>query len=285
MQRLGLSLLLFLAPGAPLAAWGAKGHKASAGLALRTLPPELRAWFKGREEAFRDRAVEPDRWKDHDRKEGPRHFLDSEAYGGPAGVPFEVEAAMAKVGKAEFQKQGLLPWVIQDRFRDLVDAFRAGDPDKVVAVAGWLGHYVGDAQVPLHTTENHDGQLTNQRGVHGRWETGLVERYIVEDTLEVRAAKVDGEIMKAPWAWMEASHALMPKVLEDDKAADRTTPATERGKRRDTPYWMMYWAAQGPTVKQQLRKSGECLGDAILTAWVAAGKPKVTPIAPASATP
>jgi ribose 5-phosphate isomerase len=26
-----------------------------------------------------------------------------------------------------------------------------------------LGHYIADAHMPLHTSDNHDGQLTDQR--------------------------------------------------------------------------------------------------------------------------
>jgi len=37
---------------------------------------------------------------------------------------------------------------------------------KWLVTAGVLGHYVGDMSMPLHVTENHDGQATQQRGIH-----------------------------------------------------------------------------------------------------------------------
>lgn len=41
-----------------------------------------------------------------------------------------------------------------------------------------IGHYIADANVPLHTSENYNGQLTGQEGFHGFWETRLPELFI-----------------------------------------------------------------------------------------------------------
>lgn len=39
---------------------------------------------------------------------------------------------------------------------------------------GALGHYVGDLAQPLHVTENYDGQMSNQKGVHAWFEDDAV---------------------------------------------------------------------------------------------------------------
>ncbi len=165
--------------------------------------------------------------------------------------------------------------MIQDRWKDLVEAFQSGDKDKIAFATAILGHYVGDAHVPLHSTRNHDGEETGQRGVHSRWETGLVERYVVEADLDVRPAKVDPELMKAPWKWLRDSYALATKLLASDREADRTTPTNRRGARREGAYWLIFWAEQQETVKKQLQHSAEDLGDLVLSAWVRAGKPSM----------
>lgn len=265
-----MSLLLFLmAPS--LAAWGDKGHRVVSTLALRSLPDGLRAWFAGREADVCDHASDPDHWK-QDRKEGPRHFLDMEPYGDPERLPRTLDEARAKAGE-DYYRHGVVPWIIQDRWRDLVEAFRTGDPAKVAAATAILGHYVADAHVPLHTTENHNGQNTHQKGVHSRWESGLVERYVQEDALVVQPAQPDSAFLDRPWEWLKASHALVPQLLEDDLASDRTTPLGDRGKQRTQAYWLIFWAKQGPVVKQQLQLAGQHLSDAILNAWIAAGRP------------
>ena len=264
-------LILLLLAATPLWSWGDKGHRVVSTLALRSLPEEPRAWFAGREAEVCDHASDPDHWK-QDRKEGPRHFLDLEPYGDPEHLPRTLEEAHAKVG-GDYYRLGVVPWIIQDRWRDLVDAFRGGDPARVAMATAILGHYIGDAHVPLHTTDNHDGQLTNQRGVHSRWESGLVERHIMADDLTVVPAQPDLAIFDRPWDWLQAAHALVPQLLVDDRDADRTTPVGSRGKQRGEAYWMVFWAKQGPVVKQQLQLAGQHLGDAILSAWIEAGRP------------
>ncbi len=269
-------VMVFLLAGVShLHGWGDKGHRIVNGTMLKTLPPELKAWYVGREDFLRDHASDPDAWRNHDRKEGPRHFVDTEIYGGADKVPFEITDAIKQIGGDEFIKNGQLTWVIQDRWKDLVEAFQSGDKEKIAFQTAILGHYVGDAHVPLHSTKNHDGQESGQKGIHSRWESGLVERYVVEADLKVRAARVDPDVMKAPWKWLRDSFALVPKVLASDQEADRTTPPTLRGSRREGAYWPIFWAEQGPTIKQQLQLSAQHLGDLVLTAWERAGKPLV----------
>lgn len=256
-----------------LQAWGDKGHRIVNGTMLKTLPPELKACYTGREDYLRDHASDPDTWRNHDRKESPRHFLDTEVYGGAEKVPYEVEQAIQQVGREAFVKNGQLTWVIQDRWKDLVEAFQSGDREKIAFATAILGHYVGDIHVPLHSTRNHDGQETGQRGVHVRWESGLVERYVVEAELNVRQAKLDPDLMQAPWKWLRESYVLAPKVLASDKEADRSMLTESRGTPRNGVYWTILWAEQRGTVRQRLEQSAEALGDLVLSAWVRAGRP------------
>jgi hypothetical protein len=36
---------------------------------------------------------------------------------------------------------------------------------EILFIAADLGHYIADAHMPLHTSDNHDGQLTDQKGI------------------------------------------------------------------------------------------------------------------------
>jgi len=250
-------------------AWGRTGHKLVAELALKDLPPEVGLWLKGQERTFRDHSSDPDTWR-HDRKEPRRHYLHTESYGGPEGVPFEVQEAIQMVGAASFQKSGQVPWIIQDRLRDLVAAFRQKDRPRIALAATVMGHYLADLHVPLHTTRNHDGQDSRQQGIHRRWESGLVERFVLLEALTLQPARLEPGLEQAPWKWLQESNALVPKLLEDDRAADRTRP---RGKRRGQAYWKHYWELQGPVVQRQLSRAGHRLAQMILYAWTLAGSP------------
>lgn len=263
--------VLLLLAALPLTAWGDRGHRIASGLALSALPQPVRAWYAGQEEVVLDHASDPDHWR-ADRKEGPRHFLDVESYGGLDALPRTTEEARTRLG-GDFTRSGTVPWIVQDRWLDLVEAFRAGDGPAVVMATAILGHYIADLHVPLHTTSNHDGQATNQKGVHRRWESGLVERFLQAPDIEPLPAATAPDWPESPWNWLRATHALVPQLLEDDRAADRTTPLNGRESSRTQAYWMIFWARQGPTVKRQLQLSGKHLGDTILMAWIVAGRP------------
>ena len=275
MRILACLLTLSLWPPQPLAAWGHKGHEIVAALACRDLPPELSPWLQGREDILRDHVNDPDGWRNSDPLEGARHFLDSEAYGGPGSVPLAMTDAQARLGPVEFAKDGQVPWVIQDRVQELVKAFQGGDPAKVAFAAAILCHYVGDLNVPLHTTANYNGQFTGQTGVHARWETGLVERLGAWDP-EVRTATLNDHAYFDPFLWLRQSNARVQPLLQDDLDATGPGPAETQWNARNSNYWHEFSRLQGTTVKEQLARAGQRTAQMILLAWTLAGKPALS---------
>ena len=263
MRLLSLLVLACLTFTLPLAAWGRKGHRLVAQLALQDLPPGPAAWFHGSEAILLDHSSDPDQWK-QDPQEGPRHFLEMDPYG--ATVPYSMAEAQAQVGPALFRKAGQLPWVIQAQTTELIKAFQRGDRGQIAYVASILSHYVGDLHVPLHTVANYDGQLTDQKGVHSRWETGLVDRMTGEP--DSRPASLEPELTKAPWRWLTESNALAASVLADDRAS-----GPGQGAKGET-YWLLFAKRQGPVVKDQLARAGQHTAQLILFAWTQAGQPK-----------
>jgi hypothetical protein len=256
-------LVLLLAAG-PLLAWGEAGHRAVNTLAFKGLRPEIRAFLADQAERIRDLAPEADRARPHDVKEGPRHYLNVEFYGTVEDIPRDAGAALAfaKARGFQFERTGLVPWVIQDRAQRLAEAFRKGDAALAAEELAWLGHYVGDVHVPLHATRNHDGQETEQRGVHARWESGLVERFVDETALKVlptESAPLD------PFAWLAESFALAPSVLAHDLEAGR---GEERARpQRSSAYWKNFWALEQGTVTHRLEQAALRLRELVERAW------------------
>jgi hypothetical protein len=267
MRPIPVLLVLGLLAAFPLSAWGRKGHRIVASLAVQDLPAETHAWFAGLEDVVTNHSSDPDEWKS-DPLEGTRHFLEVDAYGGE--VPTLVSEAREKLGPAVFRRAGQLPWVIQDRVKDLAQAFQRGDRQQVAFQASILSHYVGDLHVPLHTVRNYDGQLTGQRGVHSRWETGLVDRLVGEPA--IRPATLAPNLLQAPWGWLLESNALVPALLKDDLAMNAGGSA--RGGRPES-YWMYFSRQQNPVVLEQLSRAGQRTAQLILLAWTMAGKPAV----------
>src|SRR5690242_16771149 len=124
-------------------------------------------------------AVNPDRRRYIAPDEAPRHFIDLDNYGDSAifKLPRYWNQAVEKFGEDSLNAHGILPWNIQRVYLQLKDAFFIRNPDRILKLSADLGHYIADAHVPLHTTRNYNGQLTNQIGIHAFWESRLPELF------------------------------------------------------------------------------------------------------------
>ncbi|WP_050977503.1 phospholipase C/P1 nuclease family protein [Nitritalea halalkaliphila] len=103
-----------------------------------------------------------------------------------------------------------------------MEAFKGGDPKVILRLAADIGHYIGDAHVPLHTTKNYNGQYTNQYGIHGFWETRLPELFSAEYNFFVGGASYLPNFREKIWQVVRESHALLPMTLEVERQLSTT---------------------------------------------------------------
>jgi hypothetical protein len=174
---LGLALLL-LCP-AEVGAWGFATHRMINEMAIDTLPEPLRSFFVGHRQEISDLAIEPDTVlrARYGQREAVRHFIDLDLYGKApfSELPRSYEQAVKRFGSETVTERGTLPWTILESHAVLVREMRAGNWEATLVTAGHSGHYVGDAFMPLHTTDNHDGQKSGQSGIHAAIEHELVD--------------------------------------------------------------------------------------------------------------
>ena len=108
------------------AAWGFEAHRLIADRAIDLLPAAIRPFFVKHRAFISEHAIDPDLWRTAGWvEEPPQHFLDMDAFG-PApfdALPREKDAAIAKFGKEMVQKNGLLPWRVEEMHGKLVRAF------------------------------------------------------------------------------------------------------------------------------------------------------------------
>ncbi len=95
----------------------------------------------------------------------------------------------------------------------LAQAFLNQDADQILKISTDLGHYVGDAHVPLHTTSNYNGQNTNQRGVHGLWESRLPELFDQQYDLFVGKGEYIDNVNAAAWNAVANAYLALDSVL------------------------------------------------------------------------
>jgi hypothetical protein len=151
-------------------------------------------------------------------------------------------------------------------------AMRDGEWTNAVRFAGALGHYVADLHQPLHCTENFDGRETGNDGIHLRWESEMPTR-IGPRTRPHEAMPAD--YLAHPWtnilAWAQASHELVPHILEADDTAMRTTGYDIESD----DYYRTLWAESGDVFVSQSALAATHLGSLWYTAWIDAGRPPI----------
>ena len=258
-------------------AWGVSAHRYIMRRAIELLPPPIKPFFEANRDELVVRVVDPDLWRSVGWDEDPNHFVDfgAKEYGDYPfkELPREYDAALEKFGMATLKRNGLLPWREAEEFGNLRRAMQSFGRDaafarmETVLFAAVAAHYIQDAHQPLHATNNYDGQLTGQQGVHARFESALFERH--ESKLTIAPPPVKAIIAPRDTAFdvLLASYRLVDNVLAADKAA-------VAGKEEyDDDYFDKFFAGVKPILEQRLAESISATAGLIVGAWERAGRP------------
>ncbi|MBZ4190073.1 zinc dependent phospholipase C family protein [Niabella beijingensis] len=292
MKQKNLTVILLIAFVTVMGSWGFLVHRTVNQLAVYGLPKKMQAFFYTNMDSLVYNAPRPDQRRNVDPTEGNKHFLDGEYYGNNAfdSIPHKWEDAVAKYTADTLRKYGTLPYIVVETQKKLTEAFRRKDKDSIIFYATDLGHYIGDAHVPLHTSLNYDGQLTDQRGIHDLWETTVPEAALTDFTIKSRhKAKYLPSVETAIWGILKHTHSLLPAMFAAEKEVSKSFADTSRKYR-----WEFRWgknrrfyskefavafnkALQG-SINDQLIRSSNALSDFWYTAWVDAGRPDLKDI-------
>lgn len=280
------SFCLFLGTIALLSTgfWGFFAHEKINRIAVFTLPPDMIGFYKKNIDFITEASVNPDRRRFSVPEEAPRHYLDIDHYGDSAlsKMPRFWNDAVKQYTEDTLKAYGVLPWHIYKMYFRLKDAFLVNDPSQILKISAELGHYIADANVPLHTTQNHNGQLTGQDGIHAFWESRLPELFSDEyDFFTGKATHIANPQLDA-WKAIEQSHREVDSVLYQEKKlslklGDKKYSYETKGKQTVKVYSREYSTAYhqllNGMVERQMRAAIKMTGDFWYTAWVDAGQP------------
>lgn len=229
-------------------AWESQGHRMINRLAAQNLPADVPAFL--RTPAALDEieylGPEPDRWRSPAEPElnaaqAPEHFIDLELADALGPLPhkrldFEAEVFAAHERP---EKIGLQPWEADEVWERLKAAMReyrylkgAGQntapvEQAIIFYAGWLGHYVGDASQPLHTTIQYNGwtgpnpnNYTTSHQIHHQFEGPFVADNIHPPDVQARMTPVKaipGDMFDAYVAYIRVTHSYVDKLYQLEK--------------------------------------------------------------------
>ena len=272
-------------------AWGGDGHMMINRLAGAALPSDVPGFLRSAAglNALAYYGPEPDRWRSPAEPElnaaqAPEHFIDLEWADLLAELPrrrYDYVRALAYAQKSHPdlpltpEKVGLQPYVttelwerLESAMRDYRDLKSKGEDTgpvqcEIMFLAGWLGHYVADGSMPLHTTIQYNGWTgpnpngyTTEHRIHAQFESEFV-------TANVRVPEVAALVATEPVvlrdvfrdyvAYLRHSNALVEETYKLEKGGGFRGAGTPEGR---------------AFVDERLAAGATELRDMIYTAWV-----------------
>ncbi|MES2799260.1 MAG: zinc dependent phospholipase C family protein [Bacteroidota bacterium] len=270
--------------------WGFFGHKRINRVAVFTLPPEMFGFYKEHIEFLTDHAVDPDKRRYAVEGEAQCHYIDLDHYYKAGEDTFNImprywKDAVTKFTEDTLQTYGIVPWHIAVMKNRLQRAFETKNVDLILKYSADLGHYVGDAHVPLHTTENYNGIATGQKGIHGLWESRLVEINAENYDYFVGKSAYLKSINDFAWGAVIGSHRALDSVfriekeLTEEMPADKKYSFEQRGNVTISVYSyefsQEYHKRMNGMVERRMREAIIGVGSIWYTAWVDAGQPNL----------
>jgi hypothetical protein len=265
--------------------WGFYAHSLINQQAVYSLPPELIGFYKPHIQFVTEKAVNPDRRRYAVKGEAEKHYIDLDHYGDSALfiLPKYWAEAIKKFSEDSLRANGIGPWSAYLTMISLTKAFEQKNSQAILRLSADLGHYIGDLNVPLHTTKNYNGQLTGQEGIHGFWESRIPELMAKNYSLWVGKAEYVEKPQLAIWDAVENAHNQVDSVLRIERELTKNFPEdqkygyeernglTVRVYSRD--FTEAYAQALDHQIERQMKRSIKMIADFWYTAWVNAGQP------------
>lgn len=281
--------------------WGTFGHEHINRAAVFALPLSLQSFFYNHIDFITQEATVPDlrKYTLNDKTENPRHFIDLENFGSLDSMPQTLTEAKSKYDEKFLQQNGILPWYMEDLMVKLTKAFKEKKKTEILFIAADLGHYIGDAHMPLHTSANYDGQLTNQKGIHSLWESRLPELFGRDYNFNSKDAIFIDDVRKETWRIIMTTHSLADTLLLADRELKKKIGEVKiyktdsNGKVVKSSYGKQIFSDEYATqlhtalngmVEKQMSASIHATANFWYTAWVNAGKPDLSDLDPAELT-
>lgn len=268
--------------------WGFFAHSLINRMAVYSLPPELIQFYKPHIQFISEKAVNPDRRRYAVEGEAEKHYIDLDRFGNDPleKIPVFWSDAVEKFTEDSLRAHGIGPWAAYFTFVQLTQAFENKDLNGILRLSADLGHYLADLNVPLHTTQNYNGQLTGQEGIHGFWESRIPELMSSDYALWVGKAEYISKPQQAIWEAISQAHTQVDSVLTFEKTLsenfdqDRKYGFEERNSLTVRVYskefTKTYDLALDHQVERQMKKAIKMIADFWYTAWVDAGQPDLS---------
>ncbi|MFA6468201.1 MAG: T9SS type A sorting domain-containing protein [Bacteroidota bacterium] len=253
-----------------LSAWGGTTHKYINKNAVTHLPVSMQK-FIDQKNFLETHASDADNRKGADPTEGPKHYLDIDYYPNFQNMTRSLDSLIAKYGVQKAVKDnGILPWATVWAVDSLTAQLKRGDWVKAYQTAADIGHYVADGHQPLHVAMNYNGQLSGNYGIHSRYESTMMGKYLSSIAISKDSVQYIADPLEFVFSYLLESNALVDSVIAADRIAAPPTGYSGGGT-LPANYYSVLWDQTDEFTKKKLHSATIDLASLWYTAWVNAG--------------
>ena len=264
-EKMLIIVTLFFVISLTTLGWTYRVYEMVLNEALESLPNEISEFL--RDEDMWKKLVKAMKWNDDlgkpEHLQKPIHYFKSEVYNLDEGnIPLSFSKAKRKMrgDRNRAIANGMLPWVVMRYSKACIDLYSTNPPSFPTAV-GLMVHFITDLNSPFHLTRNLNGELTNQKGIHERWEKMMAERLEFLNMGTVKPKQID-----------DLAYYIFENILKSreylDRILDEDVSAKEQALGYTDEYYDIMFEKTKDIAERLLQNSIQMVADVLYTAYM-----------------
>jgi hypothetical protein len=253
--------------------WGGTGHRIINRKAPMHLPASM-STFKADSLFYESHASDADNRRSSSdttfNAEQWRHYIDIDIYPNFQHMTHSRDSAIMLYGYQTVKTTGMNPWAAKMFLDSLTAQFYRGATTTAKQTASDLGHYIADGFQPLHCTENYNGQLTGNTGIHSRYETDMLGTYSSSITILPASVQYIASPIDYIFDNILYSNTFVDSIIAADNYAKDASGWNGSGS-VPTSYYTALWAKTQNFTKDLFQRATVALANLWYTAAVNAG--------------
>lgn len=248
----------------PAHAWWNHGHAHITEGAVDYLPQPLRSFFEANVTDVRDMAAQ----------EPPgKHYIDIDYYPEffTGTFPRDVDDLIALYGYSVVYQNGQGPWtyagLVEFLSQNMAAAKTYDEWLDLIPTMAAQAHYIEDLHNPLHLTQNYNGQLTGNFGIHARYEGEMILRHLNDLTFAPGSAVYQESVIDDVFDEIDVQYYYVDDIMAADDASLQAVGSYNEA------YYTSMWSLTGDFTHDQFQLAAEAVANGWYTAWVDAGSP------------
>ena len=214
--------------------------------------------------------MDPDNRKSSDTAEAPKHFIDIDYYPDFHNLTRNLDSLIAQYGWPLVKQKGIVPWATVWTLDSLTAQLARGDWNRAYLTASDLGHYVADAHQPLHCTQNYNGGLTGNYGIHSRYETTMINTFSGSLSIVPDSVRYIEDPVNYVFDYVFHSQTLVDSIMQADTYAKAMSGWNGQGT-PPSSYYSFLWERCRVYTIDQIQRATVVLASFWYTASVNAG--------------